>query len=268
MGGARPDAAANEAKLKAIPVNTWVRTAPIPFSGRDWGTWGVDFERDMFYVWAGGHGSYPGNDVARYHLGTDRWEITEIPTMPLGGIGSCWDYPLGVDFNKRPWVKCHTWNSHAYDTTLRKMVQIGYGSWDSNFYLYDPDKADWTSRHPLVGISVNLMKSNLRDTKHGMLCWQWENVALLDAKSMQWKGIPFKGKMPGSDVDSSALVYDPKRDRMLFLSTGWQIHALDFASSKVTELNPEGMDNSKSLTSGLREIGYHPDSDLFIIPEQ
>jgi len=78
MKGARPDAAANEAKLKALPVNTWVKMkTAVPLGGRDWATWVYDTDRDMLYVWAGGHSSYPGNDVARYHLATDRWEISD-----------------------------------------------------------------------------------------------------------------------------------------------------------------------------------------------
>lgn len=68
MAGARPDAAAHEAQLKALPVNAWVRLkTPVPLGGRDWGTWVFDPDRDMFYVWSGGHCSYAGNDVARYH---------------------------------------------------------------------------------------------------------------------------------------------------------------------------------------------------------
>ena len=51
MAGARPDAAANEAKLKAIPANTWVRLkTPVALGGRDWGTWVFDADRDMLYV--------------------------------------------------------------------------------------------------------------------------------------------------------------------------------------------------------------------------
>jgi hypothetical protein len=278
MGGARPDAAANEAKLKALPVNTWVKLpTAIPLGGRDWGTWGVDFERDMFYVWAGGHCSYGGNDVARYHLATDRWELTEVPSLPLGGIGSNFDYPWGVDFNRRPWVKCHTWNSHAHDPVLGKMVQMGWPApWDANFYLYDPDRADWAPRRALGAAagSASVMGSNLRHTKHGMINWCGGGVWLLDEKSMEWKSVKLDGKMPGSCVDSCTLVYDPKRDRMLFFSTGYyqpydgQVYALDFATSKVAALSPEGMDTAKSWTRELREIGYHPDSDLFLIPEQ
>jgi len=48
MKGARPDAAANEAKLKAIPANTWVRLkTPVALGTRDWGTWVFDPDRDI-----------------------------------------------------------------------------------------------------------------------------------------------------------------------------------------------------------------------------
>ena len=105
MKGPRPDAAANEALLKAIPVNTWVslKTAiSLGEQGRVWGTSPFDTGRDMLYAFAGGHGSYGGNDVARYHLATDRWEISDTGELPLGGLGSNECYPSGVTFPAAP----------------------------------------------------------------------------------------------------------------------------------------------------------------------
>jgi hypothetical protein len=274
LAGARPDAAANEARLKALPVNEWTRLkTPIGLGWhRDWGTWVYDPDRDMLYVWAGGHVAYPGNDVARYHLASDRWEMSDPIALPLGCIGTNEQYPNGFDFNRRPWCRKHVWNAQAYDPVLKKMVMAGANDADVDpyFYLYDPDKADWVSRHKGAGVVVSSHVIQLRNTKHGMLAW-YGPAWLLDARSLEWKSVVADGRMPGAGVDSSGLVYDPKRDRMLFLTCGGyakpydgQIFALDMTTRKVAPLDPEGMDPAKSWAMFLREAAYHPGSDMFL----
>jgi hypothetical protein len=271
MAGPRPDAAAFDASLKALPLNTWTGLKiPVPLGGRDWGTIPFDSERGMLYVWGGGHCSYCGNDVAQFHLATGRWEISD-PTMTLlGCIGTNEQYPFGVDFNRRPWVKPHSWNSHDYDPDLRKMVQLGFRAIDKYFYLYDPDRADWTSPRNSLSFEPSVMSGQVRHTKHGTLCWQGDKVFLLDAKTLKWEKVAVKGAMPGTSVDACGMIYDPTRDRMLFMSPGYaqpyngQIYALDFATSQVAPLNPEGMDASKTWWFFPREVTYHPESDLFV----
>jgi galactose oxidase-like protein len=276
MKGARPDAAANEAKLKALPVNTWVRMKTLRHAGgREWGTWAHDSDRDMLYVYAGGHASYPGNDVARYHLATDRWELSDPIEVPLGCAGTNEQYPSGFNFNRRPWVKRHVWNGLAYDPGLKKMV---LGSVNTNekyepyFYLYDPDKADWASRHRLAkGMGNNAHHIQLRHTKHGMFAWYGGGCWLLDAKALAWRRIAVKGKVPGTVVDGCGLVYDSKRDRMLLTTLGGyakpydgQIYAVDMKTRQMVPLNPEGLKALPNQRTYLREVAYHPASDLFI----
>jgi len=273
MKGARPDAAANEAKLKALPVNAWVRLkTPIPLGGRDWGTWVFDPDRDMLYVWSGGHSSYGGNDVARYHLATDRWEITDPVELPLGCCGTNEQYPSGFNFNQRPWVKKHVWNSQAYDAGLKKMIMGGANDAkiDPYCYFYDPDKADWVSRLRLpAGMPNDAYGMQIRYTSRGMFAWA--GAWLFDSKAMEWRKLAVQGKMPGGGVDSSGLVYDPKRDRMLLATlNGYskpfdgQLHALDMNTLQVAPLNPEGMDAARKWSMFLREVAYHPGSDLFL----
>jgi len=277
MTGARPDAAANEALLKALPVNTWVRLkTPIPLGGRDWGTWVLDPDRDMLYVYAGGHCSYAGNDVARYHLATDRWEISDPVEIPLGCCGTNEQYPSGFNFNQRPWVKKHIWNSHAYDAELKKTIMGGVNDAkiDPYCYFYDPDKAEWTSRLRLpAGMPNDAYGMQIRYTKHGMFAWA--GAWLFDTKAMEWKNMVVQGKMPGGGVDSSGLVYDPKRGRVLMATlNGYgkpfdgQLHALDMKTLQVAPLNPEGMDSARKWSLFLREVAYHPESDLFIWPQR
>ncbi len=277
MKGPKPDAAANEAKLKALPFNTWVRMkTPVALGGRDWGTWVYDTDRDMLYVYAGGHASYCGNDVARYHLATDRWEITDPTEAPLGCWGTNEQYPSGFNFNQRPWCKKHVWNGQAYDPGIRKMVMgsVNDSKVDRYTYLYDPDKGDWSGRFRVPdGMPNDAYGMQIRYTKSGMLAWN--GPYRLDGKSLEWKLLKVQGKMPGGGVDSSGLVYDPKRDRMIFATLGGygrpfdgQLHALDMNTLAVAPLNPEGMNPAGKWNMFLREVAYHPESDLFLWPQR
>jgi hypothetical protein len=174
-------------------------------------------------------------------------------------------------------VKKHTYNSYAYDPVVQKMILAGVndGLLDPYFYLYDPDKADWSSRRRIpAGMGNGCGSAQLRHTKHGMLNWcpgrNSGELWLLDEKSLEWKKLAFKGALPAPSVDSCGMVYDPKRDRMLFVAIGYgqayngQIYALDLAASQVAPLNPEGMDDSKTWWFYPREVAYHPEGDLFI----
>ncbi len=276
----QPDAKSNEVKLKSIPENTWTRLAtPINAVGRDWGTWGFDFDRDMLYLWAGGHASYAGNDVARYHIKSDRWEITDVVEIPLGCCGTNEQYPSGVNFNKRPWVKKHVWNSLAYNPDLKKLMQVGVndGTIDRYFYLYDPDKSEWSSRHAVPENFKNDAGGvQIRHTPHGMLSWYGEEVWLFNSKKFEWEKVALKSKVPSTAVDSCGLVYDPKRDRMLFFTQGGygrpfsgRVDALDLKTFQVEQLNPEGQmpDISLNWVLFLREVAYDAKNDLFLFPQ-
>ncbi len=278
MKGPRPDAAANEAKLAAIPVNTWVRLdTPIPLGGRDWGTWVFDPDRDLWYVYAGGHASYSGNDVARYHLSTGRWEITDPTELPLGGAGSNEQYPAGLNFNGRPWCRNHVWNSQAYEPTLKRLINVGVTmpKIDPYFYVYDPAKADWIGRYAIAkGMNNSTYAMQARGTPHGVFAWANSGAWLLDPATLQWKRLDVTGKMPETGVDSCGMTYDAKRDRMLLLTLGGyakpydgQIHALDFKTLHVAPLNPQGMNSSKSWRILLREAAFDPAADLMVLPQ-
>jgi hypothetical protein len=277
MTGKRPDAAANEAKLKALPVNTWVGLkTPVALGGRDWATWVYDPDRDLFYVFAGGHVSYPGNDVARYHLATDRWEISDPIEIPLGCCGTNEQYPFGNNYNRRPWCRPHVWNGQAYDAGLKQMIMGSATDQkiDPYCYFYDPDRADWVGRLRCPpGMPNGCYSMQIRYTKHGM--FSWNGAWLLDTKGTEWTQLKVQGKMPGGGVDSSGLVYDPKRDRMLFATlNGYarpfdgQIHALDMNTLQVTPLNPEGTNVLAKWSFFPREVTYYPDRDLFLWNER
>jgi Galactose oxidase, central domain len=283
--GPRPDAAANEKKLASIPANTWVNMKPPKKWGRnrDWGTVAYDPDRDLVYDYSGGHCAYTGTDVPHYHLSTNRWEQPVPTEEPLGMIGASGKSVPGVSFNQRPWMTNHTWNCYEYHPGLKKMLVAGrIKVWakiqpDPYFYLYDPDKAEWTSRHSTGAMRNDRMAVQLLWIPgKGMLSWS-NGLWLFDEGGLKWTRLKYSGKLPGPGVDACGLVHDPKRNRVLFLREGYSkpttgvLYALDLATMKASALKPEGRGETAVKLQGKRrglwrqrEVAYHPKSDLFI----
>jgi len=281
--GQRPDAAVQEARLKALPVNTWVELKPPAMFPRcrDWGTVAYDPDRDMVYMYCGGHCVYTACDVLHYHLATGRWEQPVPTEEPLGMIGASGVSVPGVSFNRRPWMTNHTWNCYEYHPGLKKMIVAGrLTAWsqpqpDPYFYLYDPERAEWVSRHPTGGLVNDRMSVQLCWTPKGMLAWN-NGLWLLDAEKLEWKALKFTGPLPGPTVDSAGLIYDDRRDRVLFFATGYgkpysgTIQVLDMKTNQVSATTPAGSDKIAALAAGkgdawyLREVVHDPESGLFL----
>jgi hypothetical protein len=279
--GPRPDAAANEKKLAALPANTWVRMNPPRkwVRNRDWGTVALDAGRDMIYVYNGGHSAYTATDVAHYHISTDRWEQPVPTEEPLGAIGGSGSSVPGVSFNLRPWITNHTWNCYEHHPGLEKMVLAGRGGSDRYTYLYDPDRGDWASRHPIKsGMSNDRMYVNLLwAPDRGMLSWTRNGLWMLDEKSLDWRKLKHSGRLVSPQVDASGLIYDSKRKRVLFFRKGWGKPytgggaVLDLKSMKVSGLAATGGGSDALRLVGkfnrswfVREVIYHPGSDMVI----
>ena len=280
MGTTRPDATVNEAKLKALPANVWTNmdVPQLLFLNRDWGSVALDTDRDMLIYWNGGHCVHSGSDVPHYHLATNRWELHFPIEMPLGFIGASGIGIAGRNFNSRPWMSNHTWKSYVYDSQLKKLVVVGRNNQelDRYTYLYDPDLGDWTERFK-VPDGMNTKPANVKvcSTPKGILAWTIGSTILymLDRAALKWSEFKFDGELPPAQGDGSGLVYDPKRDRVLFVrmkskSFDGQILALDMKTAKVAPLSPAGMDRVGKAQDGetglLREVVYDPQSDLFL----
>jgi hypothetical protein len=286
MKGPRPDAAANEAKLKAIPVNTWVSMNPSlkPQKNqlsRGWGTSVLDSDNDLFLQWGGGHSAAGGTDVLQYHFATNRWEQPYPIEYCLGWVGSPSHYPCGYNFNGHPWIIMHAYKSYAYEPELKRMVLTGRNwNWkynhDFNFYLYNGLTGTWGKRYPLhkdFGGVQSYLKSRVIQGDNGLLYWTQSRKALrLDTKTLKWEPIKFEGKLPRCGTDGGGLVYDPKRKRMMMVSKPWKpqnqsifkggITVLDLKTNKVSALTPKGSDKLKNTF--LREAAYNPEADIFL----
>jgi Galactose oxidase, central domain len=286
MSGPRPDAAANQARLKAIPVNTWVSMKPPSKPqrnqmGRDWGTSVLDSHNDLFLQWGGGHSAHGGTDVLQYHFATNRWEQPYPIEYCLGLVGSTSNYPCGYNFNGHAWIIMHAYKSYAYEPQLKRMIITGRNvNWkykhDFSFYLYDGLTGTWGARyplHPAMGGTQYYLNSRVIQGDDGLLFWSRSRKALrLNTKEMKWELIKFQGKLPGCGTDGGGLVYDPKRKRMMMVTKPWKsmnksifkgkIHVLDLKTKKVTVLTPKGSDKLKNTF--LREATYNPEADIFL----
>ncbi len=285
----RPDAAAHQKVLEALPANTWVDLKPMPkFAGnRDWGTLGYDAERDMIYFYNGGHSAYGGTDVAHYHLATNRWDQPVETEYPLNFIGASGKSVPGWSFNRRPWVTNHLWNSYRYHPKLKRLVVAGRftspvfgkekGNPDVNIYLYDPDLADWEKR-VASNVEMSCMSAGVLYVPDlGMIeSGKW----LLNDEELQWEPLQAKGKLPETGGDFGGFVYDPKRKQVLYFNGGYydgtpyhgEVFALKLPSREVTSFKPEGAEHIGAVTTRgepkgkwvLREVVYHPETDMFI----
>jgi hypothetical protein len=119
--------------------------------------------QSVVFLFGGGHGSHPGNDVDLYRVDENRWEVQYEPECPLPGSpeahtaisgfgnGTSSITPLG-----RPYVE-HTYQVTAWDPVRRRWVGVlssGRATW-----AYDPARKQWTI---LAGPPVGTRSPSLR----------------------------------------------------------------------------------------------------------
>jgi hypothetical protein len=272
--GARPDAAANEAKLKALPPNTWVVMDPPlkPRVNRDWGSTCIAPDRDVLLRWSGGHCAHGGSDVPMYHFASNRWELSFPVEFCLGQCYSNTSYPTGFNFNRRPWVSGHTYKCFEYDPLAKLMVFVGHNPWS---YLFDPAAADWIGRTRKPGdmsYDSSFYTLTCCQTPAGIYCWTARGaVFAFDAKTRAWQPVKLTGdRLPASAVDHCGMGYDSQRDRLICFPTAYgqpfsgQAYALDRKSGAVKRLDPSGMAGAQAIPSFLRELAYLPNADLLV----
>jgi hypothetical protein len=270
-----PDADAFQAWLKALPANVWTKTNPpqLPKVNRDWGSAVIDPDRDLVLRWSGGHCAHGGSDVIQYHLATNRWELCYPVEFPLGQLYDNTEYPGGYNFNHRPWISGHTYQNYGVDPILKKMVFLGHSPWG---YIYDPDQGDWTTRHALpkkMDYSGSMYTLTTTATPKGLVCWtEAGDVFRFDAIAAEWKLLHRADEaLPGAVVDNSTVVYDSRRDRLLFARKLYggekrydgEIYSLDLKSMEVGRCSPAGKDAAAAI-SYLCQLRYDPANDLLL----
>lgn len=270
LGGAAPDRKAFGAWLDAVPANTWTLAKPpqLPALNRDWGTAVFDPLNRVILRWSGGHSAHGGTDVLIYHTETNRWNLTHPVEFPLGQLYSNTEYPEGVNFNRRPWVTGHTYQNYGVDPNTKKMLFTGRRD---QCYVYDVFLGDWTRRFPKPkGMTYGdcFYTLTLTPTPEGLVCWTNQGQ-LFRHREDAWTEMPLKGKLPGSVVDNSTLVYDSKRERLLFFRKPYGDKAtydgvIQVAKEgEVSVLAPEGKDKAAGVPY-LCQFRYDPATDLVL----
>jgi hypothetical protein len=275
LEGPKPEREPFAKWLAELPANTWKLTNPphLPAMNRDWGTAVLDPERDLILRWSGGHSAHGGSDVLQFHLGTNRWELPMPVELPLGQTYSNTEYPEGVNFNRRPWVTGHTYQSYGVDPRLKKMIFTGRRD---DWHLYDPDRGDWDGRFPKPkGMAHGdcFYTLTLTPTPEGLVCWTKDGALFrFDADKREWVGLPLQGKLAGAVVDNSTVAYDAKRGRLLFwrklygdkTTYNGEIQSVDVKTGTVSTLSPEGKEAAVAVPY-LCQIRYDAEHDLFLV---
>lgn len=263
-------------KLSELPANVWTKMNPpkLPKLNRDWGSAVIDPDRDQILRWSGGHCAHGGSDVIQYHLATNRWELCYPVEFPLGQLYDNTEYPGGFNFNRRPWISGHTYQNYGIDPGLKKMIFLGHSPWG---YVYDPDRGDWTTRLALpkkMDYYGSMYTLTTTATPQGLICWtEPGEVFRFDAHTEQWKQLRLTGeRLPGAVVDNSTVVYDSRRNRLLFARKPYgdssqydgEIHALDMDSLKVSRLSPAGKVAAAAIPY-LCQLRYDAGHDLLLV---
>jgi len=274
LQGAAPDPKEFARVLGELPANTWVRTKPphLPALNRDWGTAVLDPDHDLILRFSGGHSAHGGTDVLQYHMKTNRWELCFPVEFPLGQLYSNTEYPEGVNFNRRPWVTGHTYQNYGYDPNFHRMLFTGRRE---GCFVYDPEAGDWTSRleKPKGMVYGDCFYTlTLTPTPQGLVCWNHDG-RLYQFEKEAWVERTLRGeKLPGSVVDNSTLLYDPKRERLLFARKPYgdktpytgELHAVDVKTWTVASVSPAGKEAAAAVPY-LCQIRYDVENDLLLV---
>ncbi|MFT5123085.1 MAG: hypothetical protein ACI9TH_004560 [Kiritimatiellia bacterium] len=276
LTGPPPDRATFQAWLENLPTNTWMPTDPpqLPQLNRDWGSAIIDPERDLILRFSGGHSAHGGTDVLHYHMAANRWELSAPVEFPLGQLYSNTSYPAGYNFNRRPWVTGHTYQSYGYDPVSKHMLFTGQRDFT---YQYDPAVGDWIDRKakpPGMNYDSAYYTLTLCPTPKNLYAWTAHGeLYRYDSPNQTWEAVALNGeKLPGSVVDNSTMLYDSLRHRLLLFSKAYGdaatydgiITSIDLATRTVSHLSPKGVRAAAAIPY-LCQLRYDIEHDLVLV---
>ena len=147
------------------------------------------------------------------------------------------------------------------------------------FHLYDPMVGDWVGRGTKPdqmsrGCCVHFLIPC--DTPSGLFCWNQDGELFrFNPTKNPWAQVKLSGaKLPGTSVDSSSMVYDAKRDRLLCLSAKYmgkfdgEVYAIDLKTFEVKGLSPAGkaaITSAMTVKHYLREADYDVENDVLLV---
>jgi len=244
LGAPKPDRAATEQKLKTISTNTYVDSGyPGTLISKTWSSATIDTDRGVVLYIGGGHSGYKGEDLALYDVGTNRWSFQAPPDfIPfLYNYNACL---FGWTYGFRP-TSQHTYRWYCYDPQSKTMVYCARGLGIRNgmtvlleddpkkAFVYDAKKHGqftWvydTVRNRLYppvpsrpfGVSWSLALIGTPKgvfAKSGKTLWHCKVTTADERASLAWNVVDTSS--PNGAGEFQPLVYDSKRDRLLFVA--------------------------------------------------
>jgi len=271
LDGPPPDEAAFQARLAAVPANTWTivtdKSTRLPKQNRDWGTAVYDTDRQAIYRWSGGHSAHCGSDIPVFSMRTGQYHIKYPPAFPLENIGSCGSQPSRATFLGQPWISAHSYHSYAYDPVSRKVLCCGHESFS---FAYDPESGTWTHNPQPKGMREdNYYTLTLCSTPTGPYAWtRFGTLFRYDAGGREWSEVKVSGeKLPGTRCDESGMCYDSKRGRLILTHPSLQgdLLAVDLKTLTAAKLSPHGMAEAAAGGIFLRETCYDAANDCVFV---
>ncbi|MCG3178457.1 MAG: hypothetical protein BIFFINMI_00784 [Phycisphaerae bacterium] len=284
-----PEPEKTAAELAKLPANQWVDLKPPrTTNGRTWGTAIFDGDRGVAMKWGGGHSGYQGTDMAFYDVATNRWNIDRDAAYTPDPFGQWARRPAGRTFFNQPWAR-HMRHTCAYDRVRHVGVftDAGGSDWFDRdagkvikwTWIYDPVKRAWLDRlvpQPFPG--GGSVSPIAIDTPTGVVVYQhdardtWGNSGRLyrftgeagKPETFGWDEIKIANSDRPFQREHMTMVYDSKRDRLIFLSGDSksgkpELWFFGFADGKWVR-NPSPADGG--VVS--REAVYVPDADAVL----
>ena len=287
------DARAHARLLASLPANEWVEVKPPKSAkGRTWGTAIFDTDRGIAMKWGGGHSGYQGTDMAFYDVAANRFAIDRTPAVTPDPFERWARRPHGRTFFQQPWTR-HMRHTCAYDRARKVGVFCDAGG--SSFYdratdrmvkhtwLYDPAARKWLEpiAQPFPGGGT--LSPIAIPTPAGVLAYQhlrryepehlWRFVGRAGRPdTWGWEEIKIRGPARPRRHEHMTIVYDTKRERLVFLSAGRREQRRDHRGDAAPELWFFDMKqrtwerNPKPAPGGVatREAVYVPEADAIL----
>ena len=285
---APPDRAAHEKFLASLPTNRWVEVKPPKSTGgRTWGSALFDTDRAIAMKWGGGHSGYQGTDMAFYDVAANRFTIDRTPAFTPEPFDRWARRPAGRTFFNQPWTR-HVRHTCAYDRVRKLAVftDAGGSEWFDrqagrvvkHTWLYDPAERRWLEPIPQPFPGGGSVSPIAIPTPSGVIVYQhdwgrtWEPSGRLwrfvgqagKPETWGWEEIKIVGPDRPYQNEMMTIVYDSRRDRLVFLSADRKsrVPLMWFFSMK----ERRWVQNPKQPPGGVttREAVYVPDQDAIL----
>ena len=249
----KPDVFAT--KIKSLTENIWTPIkAEKEALARTWGSCTYDSNRREIIYWGGGHSGNVNCNVDHFSMLTGRWSRNRDSSLKPEPFGSKTIIPNGRTYNNEPWLM-HARKTYAYDSISGKviMTQVGYRTsvYVHYTWVYDPRTGEWDSFISKEQVSAGYY-GQVVGTPHGLMLLVAGQLWKLDVNNKKWSKLGEKqNKKQMIDYEQDSIVYDSKRDRLIFM--GKVMQYFDFKTNIWTKAG--------DLSQMSREAVYVPSQD-------